>query len=517
MKKLTIGMPTYDDFDGVYFSITAIRLYHPELVNDIEFLVVDNNPTGKHAQITREFVESIGGIYIPFTKWTSSSVGKDLVFKYASAPHVVCIDSHVLIAPGALLKLLEYFRQNPHCKDLLQGPLVNNNFSVSTHFNPVWRGQMWGIWARDERGADPDGAPFEIEMQGTGLIACRNDAWLGFNDLFRGFGGQAGYIHAKYRKAGRTTVCLPFLRWMHRFGRPEGTKYRVAAVDKFRNYVIGFRELGMDLDPVIAHFEPVLKESAMEEIISEVDKQMATGPLVACLMMTYNRLPSGSNLLNEAIYSFHRQGYPKKELVIVNDCPGQLINYDHPDVVVANVSRRFETLGEKLNLAASLTKADLLCIWDDDDICLPWRLEVAVAKLGSKRLWQPDAHWTMNDGLLTYIDREGQLPLKGIFTHELFDEVGGFIPASKSIDRDLQSRMLAAAAGDSLREPVSREECAYIYRFRGTDSYHHTNVDYATVGTLRVEECIFMPDPFWSQDYVKQAKDAGQSAEKASR
>ena len=32
--------------DGVYFSIQAIRLYHPEIVDDVEFLVVDNHPDG---------------------------------------------------------------------------------------------------------------------------------------------------------------------------------------------------------------------------------------------------------------------------------------------------------------------------------------------------------------------------------------------------------------------------------------------------------------------------------------
>ncbi len=31
-KKLTIGMATYDDYDGVYFSIQALRLYHNEIV-----------------------------------------------------------------------------------------------------------------------------------------------------------------------------------------------------------------------------------------------------------------------------------------------------------------------------------------------------------------------------------------------------------------------------------------------------------------------------------------------------
>src|SRR5262245_29501083 len=30
VKKLTVGMATYDDYDGVYFTLQAIRLYHRE-------------------------------------------------------------------------------------------------------------------------------------------------------------------------------------------------------------------------------------------------------------------------------------------------------------------------------------------------------------------------------------------------------------------------------------------------------------------------------------------------------
>ena len=40
--KLTIGLATYDDYHGVYFSIQALRMYHTEIINKTEILVVDN-------------------------------------------------------------------------------------------------------------------------------------------------------------------------------------------------------------------------------------------------------------------------------------------------------------------------------------------------------------------------------------------------------------------------------------------------------------------------------------------
>jgi hypothetical protein len=53
-SKLTIGMATYDDYDGVYFTLQAIRLYHPEIINDVEFIIIDNNPDGPCAQALKE-------------------------------------------------------------------------------------------------------------------------------------------------------------------------------------------------------------------------------------------------------------------------------------------------------------------------------------------------------------------------------------------------------------------------------------------------------------------------------
>ncbi len=38
MVALTIGMPTYNDFDGVYFTVQALRLYQD--LDDTALLVV---------------------------------------------------------------------------------------------------------------------------------------------------------------------------------------------------------------------------------------------------------------------------------------------------------------------------------------------------------------------------------------------------------------------------------------------------------------------------------------------
>jgi hypothetical protein len=37
-KLLTIGMATYDDFDGVYFTVQSLRAHHLVLNKDIEIV-----------------------------------------------------------------------------------------------------------------------------------------------------------------------------------------------------------------------------------------------------------------------------------------------------------------------------------------------------------------------------------------------------------------------------------------------------------------------------------------------
>ncbi len=270
-KKLCLGMATYDDYDGVYFSVQAIRMFHPEITQDTEILVIDNNPTGACSPALKKLDSSIKGYrYVPNANVQGTAI-RDLVFQHANADYVLCMDSHVLLEPNAIRQFIDYLDQHLKCMDLLQGPMLYDDQStVMTHFEPQWRAGMYGIWAYDERGRDKDNPPFEIPMQGLGLFGCRRQAWLGFNKHFRGFGGEEGYIHEKFRQAGRRTLCLPFLRWLHRFERPNGVPYRLKWEDRIHNYWVGFNELRMDTAPMIEHFRSHLGKRVTDNILADI-------------------------------------------------------------------------------------------------------------------------------------------------------------------------------------------------------------------------------------------------------
>ena len=267
--RLTIGMATYDDYDGVYFSLQALRLYHPEIVDESEFIVIDNHPTGACADALKALEHHIPNYrYIPESTRSGTAV-KGRVFEEAAGEFVLCMDCHVFVVPGAVARLLRYFSENPATPDLLQGPLLGDNLkSVLTHFRPEWSSGMFGVWDDNGLAADPDAPPFEISIQGMGLFACRRSAWPGFNEAFRGFGGEEGYIHEKFRRAGARTLCLPFLRWVHRFNRPTGVPYRNILEDRIWNYLVGFREFDLPTTEMEEHFRELIGEPRGGEIIA---------------------------------------------------------------------------------------------------------------------------------------------------------------------------------------------------------------------------------------------------------
>lgn len=134
---------------------------------------------------------------------------------------------------------------------------------------------MWGFWAHEPLADDIDSAPFEIPLQGLGVFACRKDAWPGFNPAFQGFGGEEGYIHEKLRQRGDRALCLPFLRWLHRFPRPLGVPYSINWDDRISNYLIGFKELGLPLNKLESHFADFLTPEAVKANMVKVERLYA--------------------------------------------------------------------------------------------------------------------------------------------------------------------------------------------------------------------------------------------------
>ncbi|HEV7804813.1 MAG TPA: PqqD family peptide modification chaperone [Solirubrobacteraceae bacterium] len=284
-------MATHGDYDGVWFTIQAIRMYHSEALEDLSFVVIDNDPEGVTATPLREIGNWVPGYrYVPFSGYAGTAV-RDLVFREADADVVCCVDSHVLLAPGALEALRDWFDTHPDSLDLLQGPMLHDNLDLEravTHLEPTWGAGMYGQWGRDPRLDVPGCAPFEITMHGLGVFACRKSAWPGLNPRLRGFGAEEGYLHELFRRRGGRVLCHPRLSWAHRFSRPMGISYPNRWEDRIRNYLVAWGELGWDVAPMESHYLELLGAefdvaTLIESVRAQVQDPLGVFDAVFCL------------------------------------------------------------------------------------------------------------------------------------------------------------------------------------------------------------------------------------------
>jgi hypothetical protein len=245
---------------------------------------------------------------------------------------------------------------------------------------------------------------------------------------------------------------------------------------------------------------------------------MTREPMIACLMPCYNRMPRFHYLLAEAVESFLRQDYENKELVILNDTPGQTLSFDHPKVRVINAATRFAFVSDKIDYMINATQADVFCRWDDDDINLPHRLSYCMAKLGGQLQWRAGNYWYSPDGTLREVHHAGNTSIQAILRREAITRIGGY-PKGVSMgdDQVFDARLAQAGIRTGLGEIVPKAEIYYIYRW-GTGSTHlsgkdggaSTNAHYEEIGRQPILPGDFVIQPKWLRDYAADANAAAQ-------
>lgn len=232
---------------------------------------------------------------------------------------------------------------------------------------------------------------------------------------------------------------------------------------------------------------------------------------VSCITVTYNRPPRHQWLIEEAIQSFLVQDYPEKELIVLNDCPGQRLVCDAPGVTVVNWPRRFRTLGEKRNAAIALADGYALLPWDDDDIMLPWRISMSVRQLAGADYFNPSRYWFIDSTGLHHDHSHGLAHGCSIFTRRAFEKVDGYPPTSSGADLALD-RTLRRTAGVTLAvgAELAADDWYYVYRW-GVSPVHLSsrgpgNDWYEEIGRQPVEPGLYVLRPHWRDNYVERTK-----------
>ena len=85
------------------------------------------------------------------------------------------------------------------------------------------------------------------------------------------------------------------------------------------------------------------------------------------ICLTYKR----PELLGETVYSVLQQTCQDWELLIINDYYSHTIRFNHPQIRIFNLGKKFKTLGEKRNFGKEQAIGDLILQLDDDDFIFP--------------------------------------------------------------------------------------------------------------------------------------------------
>ena len=184
-------------------------------------------------------------------------------------------------------------------------------------------------------------------------------------------------------------------------------------------------------------------------------------------------------LVSESVAMFLAQDYPQKELIILNDCDGQIFRFDHPQVRVVNQSQRYATLGEKRNACIELAVGEVIAVWDDDDVYLPWRFSDAVREMLSRQaaFYRPSEFWAYwGDANLHDNQSTPGWVSHGFccFTKKLWETVGGYPQQSLGEDAVFFKRIHEFLGLPFITMPVLKYKRPGI--LRGASPYEHLSI-----------------------------------------
>ena len=113
--KLTIGMAHHTDYHGAYFTIQDIRKElifndRQDLLDQIEFIVVENAPDGEHAKALKGLQGQAKVKIIDFSESEGTSQTRNKIIEEASGDFVLVMDCHVMLSrPSDLRRFKPFF------------------------------------------------------------------------------------------------------------------------------------------------------------------------------------------------------------------------------------------------------------------------------------------------------------------------------------------------------------------------------------------------------------------------
>lgn len=242
--------------------------------------------------------------------------------------------------------------------------------------------------------------------------------------------------------------------------------------------------------------------------------------MISAKMITYGRV----ELLQEALHSFLLQEDQDSELIIVNDYPLQKLRFDHPRVKIFNLDKIFQTIGEKENYAIERCSGEIIAVFDDDDIAMPWHLS------NIKKYWKEDTNvlqWGNgvyynhpNITKLCYIGNSGL-----VYSKKAWEKIGKSPIMNAGGDTVLYTKLRALGEEGYVCAFPPNEEVSWWYRWAlPVPTYHQSGAGFDVEGTPNIvmRNAAFIEQqrrnkriptgeinllPHWKHDYTQKLKE----------
>ena len=211
---LSIVIPVRGKENELWFTLQG--LLNAGLEDGIEVVVVDNDPSDHVRDVCESFGRSclryveageVKGVNYPRSVGASEARGEWLMM----------LDSHVLMRPGSFALMRERILEGAYPeKSLIHfgvsfgSPEVWGAYRLTLHTN------FWGTW---HHLVEPNALnPYPIGATGNWAFLTRISDWNvmgGFNEAFRGYGGDEIYLQLKYWRSGGQVLLDPQVSGSH--------------------------------------------------------------------------------------------------------------------------------------------------------------------------------------------------------------------------------------------------------------------------------------------------------------
>lgn len=193
-------------------------------------------------------------------------------------------------------------------------------------------------------------------------------------------------------------------------------------------------------------------------------------PSVAALCPTFGRPP---HLLENTLACWEMQMYPahRRHLYIYDDRGNIQVPNGANWSVHHRPGGRCPNLPRKYNEVLAMVDADIVVVWEDDDLYLPWHIEACVRTLREHAWAHPERVWSTykKEGLITE-PATGRFHASLAFRTHWLRNMGGWIETDRDDFDQLLLKHHEAHAPPG--RPDQGMPPSYVFRWRDTGAAH---------------------------------------------